>query len=66
MPIYEYECQKCKNVYEMLRNISADDTDIVCPECGAKKKAKKLISSFSSSNDTSFGGSSCGGNSGFT
>ena len=59
MPIYEYECQKCSEVYEMLRSISAEDTDIVCPECGAKKKAKKLISSFSSSSETSLGGGSC-------
>lgn len=66
MPIYEYECKKCNAVYEMLRSMSADDKDIVCPECGKKKQAKRLISSFSSSSDSpSFGGGSCG-SSGFT
>ncbi len=66
MPIYEYECKKCGAVYEMLRSMSADDKDIACPECGKKKQAKKLISSFSSTGDSPSGGSSCGGNSGFT
>ena len=71
MPIYEYECKKCNSVYEMLRSMNADDNDIVCPECGAKKKANKLISSFSSSSESSLGGGACSnastcGNAGFT
>lgn len=65
MPIYEYECKKCGAVYELLRRMSDDDTDIICPECGKKKQAKKLISSFSAGDSLPSGGS-CGGSSGFT
>lgn len=41
MPIYEYYCKKCEDIFEELR--SASDTSIVkCPEC--KKKAKRIMS----------------------
>ena len=43
MPIYEYECKKCEYTFEELQSIH-DKALTKCPECGAKKSLKKLIS----------------------
>jgi putative FmdB family regulatory protein len=42
MPIYEYQCQACGAVFEILQKIS-DPLLKKCPECG-KSKLKKLLS----------------------
>lgn len=39
MPSYEYECQKCKNVYEEIKKIADCDKGTIC--CG--QQAKKII-----------------------
>jgi len=33
MPIYEYECTKCGEKFELRRNIADRDADAECPEC---------------------------------
>jgi len=41
MPIYEYECRRCKEIFEIFHKID-EEVKVACPEClGA---AKKLIS----------------------
>ena len=45
MPIYEYECAKCKHRMEALRKIS-DEPLLECPECG-KPSLTKLVSASS-------------------
>ncbi len=47
MPIYEFECQKCKADFEELVFSS---TKVECPECGSKK-VKRLLSNFAFSGD---------------
>ena len=42
MPIYEYQCEACEAVHEVLQKIS-DPLLKKCPECG-KLKLKKLVS----------------------
>ena len=42
MPIYEYECQSCKERLEMIQKIS-DPPLRVCPSCGAEA-LNKLVS----------------------
>lgn len=48
MPRYEFECKKCKHVYDEITPY--DETQkypkVVCPECGSKRKIK-LISTCS-------------------
>jgi putative FmdB family regulatory protein len=44
MPIYEYECQKCKKHHELMQKIT-DKPCAQCPDCGGKMK--KLISNTS-------------------
>ncbi len=34
MPIYEYECEKCGEVFELRRPIDKQDEKTRCPVCG--------------------------------
>ena len=45
MPIYEYECGKCKKRFEHLAK-SARDLPSRCPACGGEK-IEKIFSAFS-------------------
>jgi len=53
MPLYEYECSKCGEKFELRRSLADKDSDINCPKCGAKAP-KRVLSLFST---TSSGGS---------
>lgn len=55
MPIYEYKCEMCGQVFSQLMMSSTAEPK--CPGCGSTK-ARKLISSFSCSSSA---GSSGGG-----
>ncbi len=44
MPIYEYQCSRCGNVFELLHK-TGEDCKVVCPKCMVP--AKKLISATS-------------------
>ena len=33
MPIYEYVCQKCGNVFEVLQKVDQDEAGQDCPAC---------------------------------
>jgi putative FmdB family regulatory protein len=41
MPIYEYECNRCNEVFEIFHKID-EDVKVACPKCLGP--AKKLIS----------------------
>ena len=41
MPLYEYQCEKCKTRFEHLARSSADAPP-KCPQCGHKKPARQL------------------------
>jgi putative FmdB family regulatory protein len=41
MPIYEYECERCKEVFEIFHKID-EECKVACPKCLGP--AKKLIS----------------------
>ena len=64
MPFYEYVCEGCKKEFVLLQSMTAKAEDTVCPYCSAKK-ARKLVSTFSSvggnSAVCSTGGPSWGG-----
>ncbi len=65
MPIYEYECEECKTVFEVIHGISETPKDIECPSCRSKK-VKKMISAFSSYGSCGSCSSSSGVSSRFT
>jgi putative FmdB family regulatory protein len=54
MPLYEYECEKCKKRWETLVDSSAAPAP-ACPSCGGK--AQKLFSRVST---VTHGESACG------
>jgi len=64
MPFYEYVCEGCKKEFVLLQSMTAKAEDTVCPYCSAKK-ARKLVSTFSSVGENSAvcstGGHSWGG-----
>lgn len=43
MPLFEYRCEACDHVFEVLVR---EGTKIICPTCGSAK-AEKLLSAFS-------------------
>ncbi len=63
MPIYEFRCNKCDNVFEELCSLS-NVSSIVCPKC-KDNNIERLISLFAmssgsrSSESSSYGKSSC-------
>ena len=34
MPIYEYQCKKCEEQFEILHKVREVKEDITCPSCG--------------------------------
>lgn len=42
MPVYEFECKHCKNLFEEQRKITDGSKFTVCTECG--RTAEKVIS----------------------
>ncbi len=45
MPLYEYRCQDCGRQFELLRRMSDDARELICPECRSEK-ILRLVSSF--------------------
>lgn len=46
MPLYEYECQKCKKVFTVALTLNEHEQGkMSCPGCGSNRIAQ-LISSF--------------------
>lgn len=62
MPIYEYSCGKCGEVFSVFQSINASEKDTKCPKCGSNE-VKRMISSFSCCSVS--GGSSLGSSGGF-
>ncbi|MBZ0156411.1 MAG: zinc ribbon domain-containing protein [Alphaproteobacteria bacterium] len=63
MPIYEYSCKKCNEVFSVFQSMNASEKDTKCPKCGSNDVVKK-ISSFSCCSPASGGASAHGGFSG--
>ena len=58
MPIYEYECRKCREEFESFRGLNENDEKVTCPVCG-EKEVRKVMSrayakNFSSRGNLSF------------
>ena len=41
MPIYEYQCKKCENVFEYF-HVGSDDNNVVCPACNSEEVEKVM------------------------
>lgn len=64
MPIFEYVCIKCGNVFSVLTFSASEGKDKSCPSCGSRDVVKKLSSFSCSSSPGSSGGFSTGGGGG--
>ncbi len=51
MPIYEYRCRKCGEVFERIQKVDEGGDHLSCPYCGGIKP-EKVLSSFSSSKES--------------
>jgi len=60
MPIYEYRCRGCGEVFDAFQRLGEDGEHLECPKCGTKKP-EKLFSSFASTGSESASGASAGG-----
>jgi putative FmdB family regulatory protein len=50
MPLYEYECLRCKTRFDALRAMADADEPARCPSCGSSE-TRRLISLFSAVGD---------------
>jgi len=41
MPVYEYQCKKCRHQFELKQSFD-DDPIVTCPQCGGE--AKRIFS----------------------
>lgn len=58
MPIYEYQCTRCRHGFEQL--LLADKETIACPQCESNE-VKRQLSVFSSPGDQGAAGGEGGG-----
>lgn len=45
MPIYEYRCDQCRNLFEVLAASATATVEIICPKCGSHKTRKTISAS---------------------
>jgi putative FmdB family regulatory protein len=64
MPIYEYRCRECGEVFDAFQRVGEDGEELECPKCGTPRP-EKLFSSFASAGSSSTSGS-CVPRGGFT
>jgi putative FmdB family regulatory protein len=64
MPIYEYQCEKCRSVFERL-TFKGDEEEIQCPECG-KTEVARVLSATSFMSGSGFRACTSGSKSGFS
>ena len=63
MPIYEYQCEKCHEVFSVLQSMGASEKETTCTVCGSRR-VKKLLSSFACAGSSTGAGHSGGGHAG--
>jgi putative FmdB family regulatory protein len=42
MPLYEYRCQKCGQIFEQMRPMSQADCPTKCPACRSEDVQRKV------------------------
>ena len=63
MPIYEYQCPDCGQVFDALRPMAKADDPLPCTHCGRRGAVRKISVFYAHSNGRSVAGSapSCSG-----
>ena len=52
MPLFDYKCDSCDNVFSELRGIAEKDNSIECPHCGTLT-SNRMFTGFSIGSTTS-------------
>ncbi len=62
MPLYEYRCKACGDVFEKMVRWSEADRSPICPTCFSQDTQKKVstIASIGTAANSSVSNSSCG------
>lgn len=42
MPIYEFRCEACKAIFELLAMRQGDEMEAQCPHCGGKEMSRVI------------------------
>jgi putative FmdB family regulatory protein len=42
MPVFEYRCTPCRNVYDIFHRGREIADDIICPSCGAREHTRLI------------------------
>ncbi len=58
MPIYEYKCARCGEVFEELVSLGGHGPAVRCPNCHSKR-ARKLVSAFAAKLSAPSRGAAC-------
>lgn len=61
MPLFEYECRKCRKVSEILVGVGADRTAPACAHCGSRSLEKLFSAPARRRASNGGGGGGCGG-----
>jgi putative FmdB family regulatory protein len=59
MPLYEYRCEDCGRVFELLRRYSEADREVKCPACDSEE-VRRQVSTFAASPGASGRAGACG------
>ncbi len=68
MPLYEYRCEACGNVFEKIARWSEADRSPFCPQCQSDNTRRKVSTFASTSSSSAYNAapsSSCGSRGGF-
>ncbi len=57
MPIYEYKCKRCGNLFDAFQAVGASSEHLNCPTCG-EPKPERIFSAFGTGNIAPSSGSS--------
>ena len=57
MPIYEYFCSDCRNLFEAIRSMSEADEQINCPECDSVHTSRQITLFYAKSDGRTIAGS---------
>ena len=60
MPLYEYICKDCDQIFEVIRLMKDADAPIDCKKCGGQHTIRKISAFNAQSSGRSFSSSSCG------
>ena len=66
MPIYEYQCRTCDEIFEELVLRKSDEDELACPRCGEPHPPRILSATVSRSSGSGGGAAACVPRGGFS